>query len=122
MKDPDNGYAAILDIQAGHSSAVAEALYGVEGRDFPSSVRSSEYVSFKVVCLSLHHFYDIADHSECKLNSPPPLRLIDGILIHLRPCKYGSNSAFLSQRDQGCPSPSDLYPYRLHANKENETP
>ena len=71
MKDPDNGYAAILDIQAGHSSAVAEALYGVEGRDFPSSVRSSEYVSFKVVCLSLHHFYDIADHSECKLNSPP---------------------------------------------------
>lgn len=71
MRDPDSGYAAILDIQAGHSTAVAETLYGVEGRDFPSSVRSTEYVSFKVICWSHHHFYDIADHSDCKLHYPP---------------------------------------------------
>lgn len=70
MRDPDNGYAAIMDLQAGHSSPVAESLYGVEAREVPCSVTSNAYLGFKVVCLSQHHFYGIADHAGCKSNFP----------------------------------------------------
>jgi hypothetical protein len=70
IRDPDNGYGAILDLQAGHSPAIAEALYGVETKAVPFSVHSNTYLAFKIMCYSHHHFYEIANHHDCKLNLP----------------------------------------------------
>jgi hypothetical protein len=70
MRDPDNGFGAILDLQSGHSPAIGEALYGVEIKAVPFSVQSNTYLSFKITCYSHHHFYEIADHHDCKLNLP----------------------------------------------------
>jgi hypothetical protein len=86
MRDPDNGYAAILDIQAGHSSMIADSMYGVEVRTAPFSVDSNKYMRFKVLCYSHHQFFEIADQFDCKLISLEGIRLT---LIRLSPLQNG---------------------------------
>jgi hypothetical protein len=88
MRDPDRGYAAILDIQAGHSSATAESMYAVEVSTF--SVGAGKYIRHKVLCYSHHQYFDIEDHLECTFISLESIRLT---LICLRPIQNGGRTA-----------------------------
>lgn len=66
VKDPDEGYKATFDIQAGHTTPVAQAHYGVDIQHLPKSMKGREYINFKVVCHLSHQFYRLADRAECE--------------------------------------------------------
>jgi hypothetical protein len=66
IKDPDNGYRATFDIQAGHSTQVAEAHYGVDIQDLPHSMTAHQFLNFKVACYLSHSYYQMQDRSQCK--------------------------------------------------------